>query len=95
MGDRFARRYYAMACASSGVKASIARAVAPSAISRLKAQEPAEGCDVRGLVESPAEGAEVPAAPLTLVGWAVDIAAAEGIGVAPASPPLPAPGCAP
>lgn len=38
-------------------------------------------CDVRGIVEAPAEGATVPAGPLTISGWAADIAAPEGTGI--------------
>ena len=40
-----------------------------------------DGCDIRGLIDSPAEGAEVPAAPLTISGWAADLASTEGTGI--------------
>jgi hypothetical protein len=41
-------------------------------------------CNVRGSVDSPAEGAMVPAGPVPISGWAADLASAEGTGVSAA-----------
>src|SRR5687767_6168476 len=38
-------------------------------------------CDVRGMVDTPAEGASLPAGPLTITGWAADLSAPEGTGI--------------
>jgi hypothetical protein len=46
----------------------------------LHQDAPAE-CDVRGVVESPAEGQRLPAGAVTIAGWAADINAAEGTGI--------------
>jgi len=63
-----------------------ARTVPPAGIWRPVTQdeegaEPSADCDVRGIVESPAEGATVPAGPLTITGWAADINSTEGTGI--------------
>ena len=59
-----------------------ARVLAPVDRWRPIAQDEASGeCDVRGIVETPAESASVPAGPLTIVGWAANISAPEGTGI--------------
>jgi hypothetical protein len=65
---------------------TLGRTLPPAGVWRPAAQEEEEGapsaeCDVRGIVESPAEGATVPAGPLTITGWAADIVATGGTGI--------------
>jgi hypothetical protein len=64
---------------------TLERALPPPGVWRPAAQEeedPASAeCDVRGIVESPTEGATVAAGPLTITGWAADIVATDGTGI--------------
>jgi hypothetical protein len=63
--------------------AGSARALPAVPVWRALGQDEATSseCDVRGIVESPAEGTTVPAGPLTISGWAADITAAGSTGI--------------
>src|SRR5688572_3660596 len=49
--------------------------------SRELAQDAPEDCDVRGVVESPGDGATLPLGPLTISGWAADLNSTAGTGI--------------
>src|SRR5437764_13805829 len=49
--------------------------------SRDTAQDAPQDCDVRGVVESPADAATLPLGPLTISGWAADLNSADGTGI--------------
>jgi hypothetical protein len=66
----------------AGDNPAVARVYRPGEQWRALAQDVASGeCDVRGIVEAPAEGATVPSGPMTFSGWAADISAASGSGI--------------
>jgi hypothetical protein len=65
------------------VGAVLASTLAPPANSAGPARSLGQdaACNVRGSVDSPVEGAVVPAGPVAINGWAADLASAEGTGV--------------
>src|SRR5581483_595640 len=72
------------ALALSGANRAPARVLPPSGVWRPVAQDEGEAspaCDVRGIVESPTEGATMPAGPATITGWAADISSTDGTGI--------------
>jgi len=48
---------------------------------RPTSQDVADECDVRGIVETPADSATLPRGPVSITGWATDLAAADGTGI--------------
>src|SRR4051794_22376189 len=60
---------------------AVARAADSLKSWRPISQDVEEECDVRGIVESPAEGAPPVSGPVSITGWAADLTAAAGTGI--------------
>lgn len=78
-GARGGRRLGALLVVGAVLTSTLAPPASGAGPWRPLAQDAA--CNVRGSVDSPAEGAVVPAGPVPISGWAADLVSTEGTGI--------------